>query len=99
MDPFDAFTIALKNEWIRAVERIHRKYQVAMALTEIVGGRGDNVGPSLAAESPGAPTLRGLGTTTHSRELHTRSNMPMGRWSGDFLFMYSYYFLLIFYFY
>ena len=37
-----------------------------MTLREIGGRWGDNVGPTSAAEGPGAPTLRGLGTSKHT---------------------------------
>ena len=48
------------------VGRIHRAYAVGMALTEIGDIRPDRFEPTLAADGPGPPTLRGLGTSKHT---------------------------------
>ena len=37
-----------------------------MILPEIENGEGDRVAPTSAADGPGAPTLRGLGTSKHT---------------------------------
>ena len=67
------------------VDRIHRKYQVAMTLPEI-GPRPDNSGPTSPAEDLGAPTSRGLGTSKHTPS--GGSNTPMGRWPGELLLLF-----------
>ena len=51
------------------------------------GGGRDNSEPTSAAEGPGAPTLRGLGTNKHTPSRGGGSNTPMGRWPGELLLL------------
>ena len=53
----------------------------------MTGGQGGINEPTLAAEGPGPPTLRGLETNKDRPGQTSRSNTPMGRWPGELVLL------------